>query len=85
MESDLSKRPPQAKPLFLSSMSFFGFETDLPRVNNPSAHAASTEEDVAVYTWGEVSYDTLGDALEETGDDFNDETFGSGPVGESKN
>ncbi|PVG02026.1 hypothetical protein CPB86DRAFT_805070 [Serendipita vermifera] len=62
-------------------MSFFGFETGLPKGHDRSAHAASAEEDVAVYTWGEVSYDTLGDALEETGDDFNDETFGSGPVG----
>jgi DNA topoisomerase 2-associated protein PAT1 len=39
-------------------------------------------EDLAVYTWGEESYDGLGDALLEGGDDFNDETFGgSGPVG----
>jgi DNA topoisomerase 2-associated protein PAT1 len=40
--------------------------------------------DMAVYTWGEDGYDGLGDALQERGDDFNDETFGtSGPVGES--
>ena len=33
-------------------------------------------EDVAVYTWGEDSYDGLGDALQEGGDELNDETFG---------
>lgn len=39
-------------------------------------------EDLAVYTWGEESYDGLGDALHEGGDDLNDETFGSsGPIG----
>ena len=58
-------------------MSFFGFpERDLARdrLENP--------EDVAVYTWGEESYDGLGDVLQEGGDDLNDETFGSaGPVG----
>ena len=37
-----------------------------------------------MYTWGEDSYDGLGDALDERGDDLNDETFGaSEPVGES--
>ncbi|KAJ7260002.1 topoisomerase II-associated protein PAT1 [Mycena haematopus] len=36
----------------------------------------------SVYTWGEESYDGLGDALQEGGDDFNDEIFGgSGTVG----
>lgn len=35
------------------------------------------------FTWGEESYDGLGNALLEGGDDLNDETFGgSGPVGE---
>jgi DNA topoisomerase 2-associated protein PAT1 len=39
-------------------------------------------EDVAVYTWGEESYDGLGDALQEGGDELNDETFGDiGTVG----
>jgi len=61
-------------------MSFFGFETSAPRQDTP-ANQSFAEEDVAVYTWGEVSYDTLGDALQEAGDDLNDETFGSGPVG----
>lgn len=55
-------------------MSFFGFsQTDLGKQH----------EDVAVYTWGEESYDGLGDALQEGGDDLNDETFGDvGAVGE---
>lgn len=54
-------------------MSFFGFtQTDLGK----------RHEDVAVYTWGEESYDGLGDALQEGGDDLNDETFGAvGTVG----
>ncbi|KAF9005908.1 topoisomerase II-associated protein PAT1 [Cyathus striatus] len=38
-------------------------------------------EDLAVYTWGEESYDGLGDALQEGGDELNDETFGIGDVG----
>lgn len=55
-------------------MSFFDFpQTDLDK----------RPEDVAVYTWGEESYDGLGDALQEGGDELNDETFGSvGEVGE---
>ncbi|KAJ7767435.1 topoisomerase II-associated protein PAT1 [Mycena maculata] len=61
-------------------MSFFGFqENDLEeerqRIRNGGAHE---NEDVAVYTWGEESYDGLGDALQEGGDDLNDETFGGG-------
>ena len=57
-----------------SRMAFFGL---------PERDLASSElgEDVAVYTWGEESYDGLGDALQEGGDDLNDETFGGGPVG----
>ncbi|KAI6042103.1 topoisomerase II-associated protein PAT1-domain-containing protein [Pisolithus marmoratus] len=39
-------------------------------------------EDLAVYTWGDDSYDGLGDALVEGGDELNDETFGGiGEVG----
>lgn len=42
---------------------------------------------MAVYTWGEESYEGLGNALnqlDEQGDELNDETFGgSEPVGES--
>lgn len=55
-------------------MSFFDFpQTDLDK----------RPEDVAVYTWGEESYDGLGDALQEGGDELNDETFGAmGQVGE---
>lgn len=62
-------------------MSFFGFETSLPQHQDTGQNQAFAEEDVAVYTWGDASYDTLGDALQEAGDDLNDETFGSGPVG----
>ncbi|CCA69543.1 hypothetical protein PIIN_03482 [Serendipita indica DSM 11827] len=61
-------------------MSFFGFETSVPRDDKDSKQAYA-EEDIAVYTWGDASYDALGSALEETGDDLNDETFGGGPVG----
>ncbi|KAG8928248.1 hypothetical protein FRC02_007187 [Tulasnella sp. 418] len=58
-------------------MSFFGFETTLDRDNKNTI-----DEDLAVYTWGEESYDGLGDALEEGGDELNDETFGgTGAVG----
>lgn len=66
-------------------MSFFGFqennlEEERQRIRNGGSGA---NEDVAVYTWGEESYDGLGDALQEGGDDFNDETFGgTGSVGE---
>lgn len=57
-------------------MAFFGLpDNELPRVG--------PDEDLAVYTWGEDSYDGLGDALQEGGDDLNDETFGSvGAVGQ---
>ncbi|KAF7309684.1 PAT1 domain-containing protein [Mycena indigotica] len=65
-------------------MSFFGLpdrnlEEERERIRNGGLHE---NEDVAVYTWGEESYDGLGDALQEGGDDFNDETFGgTGAVG----
>ncbi|KAI0820787.1 topoisomerase II-associated protein PAT1 [Trametes gibbosa] len=68
-------------------MSFFGFEqlSDLENEKRrflEGGHTGALPEDVAVYTWGEDSYDGLGDALQEGGDDLNDETFGlSGPVG----
>ncbi|PWY97034.1 hypothetical protein BCV70DRAFT_203222 [Testicularia cyperi] len=89
-------------------MSFFGFDTSLPR-DKPSgrptamdsfdptggyddedsldakirALAAGTQEDVEIYTWGQEGYDGLGDKLDESGDDFNDDTFGDfgGDVG----
>ena len=67
-------------------MSFFGFdqpnslEDEKRRFLESGAHAAQ-QGDVAVYTWGEESYDGLGDALQEGGDELNDETFGVGQVG----
>lgn len=62
-------------------MSFFGFEErTLDREKN---RRVEQDEDLAVYTWGEDSYDGLGDALQEDHDDLNDETFGDiGKVGE---
>ena len=55
--------------------SFFGFDTSLDK-------KSLEHEDLAVYTWGEDSYDNLADDLDEKGDDLNDETFGSAdPVG----
>lgn len=71
----------------LHIMSFFGFEqpNDLEeerrRIREGGLNGGP--EDLAVYTWGEESYDGLGDALQEGGDELNDETFGgSGAVGE---
>ena len=60
-------------------MAFFGLpERDIVGGSDP----LEPDEDLAVYTWGEDSYDGLGDALQEGGDDLNDETFGSsGPIG----
>ena len=66
-------------------MSFFGFEqTNLEKEKAAFLRGASHEsEDIAVYTWGEESYDGLGDVLQERGDELNDETFGGdGHVGE---
>ncbi|SPO28397.1 related to PAT1 - topoisomerase II-associated protein [Ustilago trichophora] len=40
------------------------------------ALAAGAQEDVEIYTWGQDGYDGLGDKLDESGDDFNDDTFG---------
>ncbi|KAI0642169.1 topoisomerase II-associated protein PAT1 [Trametes meyenii] len=67
-------------------MSFFGFEqNDLENEKRKFLERrppGNPHEDLAVYTWGEESYDGLGDALLEGGDELNDETFGlSGPVG----
>ncbi|VDB87996.1 unnamed protein product [Peniophora sp. CBMAI 1063] len=65
-------------------MSFFGLEQNdlLEKEKQQFLQGGKPKEDLAVYTWGEESYDGLGDALQEGGDDFNDETFGgSGPVG----
>ena len=68
-------------------MSFFGFETssieDEKRRFLEGGAKGAQQDDVAVYTWGEESYDGLGDVLQEGGDDLNDETFGgSGPIGQ---
>ena len=70
-------------------MSFFGFEqnSDLENEKRKFLEGGLTgakQEDVAVYTWGEESYDGLGDALLEGGDELNDETFGNtGDIGAS--
>ena len=68
--------------LHATSMSFFGFENssleDERRRFLESGGKGAQQDDVAVYTWGEESYDGLGDALQEGGDDLNDETFGGG-------
>lgn len=59
-------------------MAFFGLpERDL------AEDRPQNTEDLAVYTWGEESYDGLGNALQEGGDELNDETFGlTGPIGD---
>ena len=65
-------------------MSFFGFEqdNDLENEKRKFLEGAANQQDVAVYTWGEESYDGLGDALQEGGDELNDETFGTtGAIG----
>ena len=64
-------------------MSFFGFEQNNDLENErrrflEGGLSGAKQEDVAVYTWGEESYDGLGDALQEGGDELNDETFGGG-------
>ena len=74
-------------------MSFFGFDPSAPADHSHQEQQAALdarlsdmlagEEDLAVYTWGEEGYDGLGDALEEEGDGWNDDTFGGGDaVGE---
>jgi DNA topoisomerase 2-associated protein PAT1 len=65
-------------------MAFFGLEQNdrLERERQHFLESNGGQADLAVYTWGEENYDGLGDALNEGGDDLNDETFGgSGPVG----
>ena len=61
-----------------SLMSFFGFEQTnrLQQEKQKFLEGKVEQEDLAVYTWGEESYDELGDALLEGGDELNDETFG---------
>ncbi len=71
-------------------MAFFGFEQhndleDEKRKFLEGGPSGANQEDVAVYTWGEESYDGLGDALQEGGDELNDETFGTmGAIGTSR-
>lgn len=70
-------------------MSFFGFEQphDLEEERRQVLESGlnGKHEDLAVYTWGEESYDGLGDALQEGGDELNDETFGgNGAIGEHR-
>ena len=65
-------------------MSFFGFEQSnrLQQEKQRYLDGKVEQEDIAVYTWGEDSYDGLGDALLEGDDELNDETFGgTGEVG----
>lgn len=66
-------------------MSFFGFESnDLEKEKRQFLDGGPLDEsaDVPVYTWGADNYDGLGEALQEGGDNFNDETFGgNAPVG----
>ena len=67
-------------------MAYFGFqETDLEAEKQKFLQGALKEdEDIAVYNWGQDNYDELGSALQEGGDELNDETFGgTGPVGSS--
>ncbi|EPQ56435.1 hypothetical protein GLOTRDRAFT_138166 [Gloeophyllum trabeum ATCC 11539] len=63
-------------------MAFFGFETsNLEQEKEKFLSGKLNDEGVAEYTWGEDSYDGLGDILQEQKDELNDETFGVGDVG----
>ncbi|EJD07401.1 uncharacterized protein FOMMEDRAFT_100603 [Fomitiporia mediterranea MF3/22] len=66
-------------------MSFFGLETNNPIEEEKRRFLSGetrADEDIAVYNWGQDDYDGLGHALQEGGDELNDETFGgTGPVG----
>ena len=68
-------------------MSFFGLpQNDLEEERRKFLEGELKEgdDDLPVLTWGEESYDGLGDALQEGGDELNDETFGDvGQVGEA--
>ena len=68
-------------------MSFFGLENSTLEDEKRRFQQGGlrADEDIAVYNWGEEDYDGLGSALQEGGDELNDETFGSsGPVGKCK-
>jgi DNA topoisomerase 2-associated protein PAT1 len=70
-------------------MSFFGFDASIPPDASLDAkiealrHAAG--EDVAVYDFGaeepSEAYDGLGDRLDESANELNDETFGRDDIG----
>lgn len=64
-------------------MSFFGFESnDLEKDKRQFLDGGPLDEDVPEYTWGADNYNGLGNALQERGDNYNDETFGGdAPVG----
>ena len=65
-------------------MSFFGIDNnDLENEKRRYLEGNLDDgSDIPVYTWGTGRYESMGDALQEGGDDLNDETFGgTGPVG----
>ena len=65
-------------------MSFFGIDNnDLENEKRKYLEGTLDDgSDIPVFTWGTDRYEGLGEALQEGGDDLNDETFGgSGPVG----
>ncbi|KAF8631878.1 hypothetical protein AX15_002145 [Amanita polypyramis BW_CC] len=63
-------------------MSFLGFDLEKGKQDYLQAAGVNETEDVPVFTWGEESYDGLGDVLQEGGDELNEETFGDiGTVG----
>ncbi|KAG9097677.1 hypothetical protein FRC07_010751, partial [Ceratobasidium sp. 392] len=55
-------------------MSFFGFDTTLDKIEG--RNGANGGEPIAVYDWGSENYDRLGDVLDDSLDELNDETFG---------
>ncbi|CBX93824.1 hypothetical protein IAQ61_003706 [Plenodomus lingam] len=72
-------------------MSFFGFDTNLPRDRGHSANAPGFSQHDAFAALGEAAadddaidfdetYDGLGDALDDADDALNDDTFGQGPA-----
>jgi len=69
-------------------MSFFGFESShhnpaaagFSQAHDPFAGLANRDEDGEVLEFDDT-YDGLGDQLEETGDELNDDTFGDTAVG----
>ena len=67
-------------------MSFFGIDNnDLENEKRKYLEGQLDDDsDIPVYKWGTDRYNGLGDALQDGGDDLNDETFGgTGPVGAS--